>query len=328
MNSPPQDFTTIDAQRLRDFSADCLRGSGLRPDHVDQIAGLLVDSDLRGVRSHGVRLLTGYVRFLGNGDYNPSPEIRILHETDTAVLLHGDGGLGYVPMMMATEAAITKARRHGMASGAVCRIGHYGAAGHYVRRAVDAGFFAFSVQGAHPDFERKRDLRLPAAYWGNPPFCFGLPAGDEPAVILDGGTTLVADCRDEDLQERIPAVFFKSMGLTAVATALGGAFVGMSATEASSDTDPWKGGRAGGWIFVVDIGLHVPPQEFRAGVDHLVRGVRDTMSPVCGYDRADLPGAIEARLEQEYRRSGIPVGAEDVAQLNEAAATLGIPPLT
>lgn len=196
-----------------------------------------------------------------------------------------------------------------------------------MRRAVDAGFFAFSVQGAHPDFERKRELRLPAAYWGNPPFCFGLPAGDEPAVILDGGTTLMADCRDEDLQDRIPAAFFKSMGLTAVATALGGAFVGISGPEAGGDANPWRGGRSGGWIFVVDIGLHVPPEEFRAGVDHLVRGVRETMAPVRGYDRADLPGSVEARLEQDYRRHGVPVGVDDLAQLNEVAADLDIPPL-
>jgi len=327
MNVPPEEYRTIEAPRLRDFARDCLAAAGLRRDHAAQIAELLANSEVRGVRSHGLRLLNGYVRFLQNGDINPAPEVAEVQETATSVLVDADGGFGYVPMMAATERAIGKAREQGMASGAVRHMGHYGAAGHYVRRAVEAGFFAFSVQGAHPDFERKRHLRLPAAYWGNPPFCFGLPAGDEPAVILDGGTTLMADCRDDDLQDRIPAAFFKSMGLTAVATALGGAFVGQSSPRTDGDGRTWRGGGNGGCILVVDIGLHVEAQEFRAGVDHLVRGVRETMAPVGGHERADLPGGVEARLEARYRSEGVPVGVEDLTQLAETAAAVGIAPL-
>jgi LDH2 family malate/lactate/ureidoglycolate dehydrogenase len=328
MNLPPGDSERIQAGRLREFSADCLKAAGMTPDYAEQLATLLTDGDLRGVRSHGTRQLRGYCRSLREERVNPSPDIRVVKETDTAVLVDGDGGLGYAPMMMATDRAIEKARDRGLAAGAVCHVGHYGSAGHYVRRAMEQGCFAFSVQGAHPAFEEVGDQRRPSAYWGNPPMCFGLPSQDEPPLVLDGGTTLMADYQGEELQELIPAAFFKSIGFTAVSTALGGAFVGMNNPRAAEITGRWPAAGSGGLILVIDIALFAPPREFREGVDHLVRGVRETMAPVRGYDEATVPGTMEYRKEHQYRHEGIPIGLEDLELLNQTAMELDLPPLT
>lgn len=83
----------------------------------------------------------------------------------------------------------------------------------------------------------------------------------------------------------------------------------------------------GGLILVVDTGLFVPEREFRAGIDNLVRGVRETMAPLRGYEEATLPGTIEFRQEREHARTGAPVGVEDLEQLDHLAEELGIPPL-
>ena len=326
MNLPPGKFKRISAERLREFSGDCLKAAGMKPDHAEQLAVLLTNGDLRGVRSHGTRQVPGYCRNLRDDMVNPDPDIRVVKETDTSVLIDGDGGLGYAPMMMATDQAIEKVRDRGLAAGAVCHIGHYGSAGHYVRRAMEEGCFAFSVQGAHPVFQDGGD-RPSSAYWGNPPMCFGLPGEVEPSLVLDGGTTLMADYQGEELQELIPAAFFKYIGLTGVSTALGGAFVGMNNARAAEVGARWPAARLGGMILVVDIGLFAPAREFRDGVDHLVRGVRETMAPVRGYDEATVPGTIESRKEGEYRQDGVPVGLEDLALLNQTAADLDLPPL-
>ena len=328
MNLPPGKFKRISAERLREFSGDCLKAAGMKPDHAEQMAVLLTNGDLRGVRSHGTRQVPGYCRNLRDDMVNPDPDIRVVKETDTSVLIDGDGGLGYAPMMMATDQAIEKVRDRGLAAGAVCHIGHYGSAGHYVRRAMEEGCFAFSVQGAHPAFGGVGgDQRPSSAYWGNPPMCFGLPGEEEPPLVMDGGTTLMADYQGEELQELIPAAFFKSIGLTGVSTALGGAFVGMNNPRAAEVADRWPAAQSGGMILVVDIGLFSPSREFRQGVDHLVRGVRETMAPVRGYDEATVPGTIEHRKEREYRHDGVPVGLEDLELLNQTAADLDLPPL-
>ncbi|NUQ00720.1 MAG: Ldh family oxidoreductase [Armatimonadetes bacterium] len=256
----------------------------------------------------------------------------VVSETPATAVVDGDGGLGHFAAQRATELAITKAKAKGVALGAARHLGHYGSAGHYVRRAMEAGCTAFSVQGHHPSWfgEGGGNKGQQSAYWGNPPICFGLPSQEEPPLVLDAATCILADYQRgpqfDALQELIPAAFFKSMGYTGVATALGGTFVGMSNPRAAAVSGKWPGARQGGLIIVMNLGVFAPPAEVRSGVDLLVRGVRQTMEPVRGYPEATLPGTIEHRKEQEYRQTGVPVAIEDLEALEKAGEEFGVTP--
>ena len=108
---------------------------------------------------------------------------------------------------------------------AACHIGHYGSAGHYVRRAMEEDCTAFSVQASFPQYyTSNQDTR--AAHYGNPPLCFGLPGQEGPPVVLDVATCILADDQRgeeiEAIEKQIPAAFFKSMGYTFMATLLSG----------------------------------------------------------------------------------------------------------
>ena len=329
MNRPPSEYRRIPASQLRSFAAACLKAAGMPDEHAEQLAELLSNSDLRGVRSHGTRALRGYCHTIKGGKVNPRPQFKTLKETDTAVWIDGDGGLGYAPTMLATEKAIEKAKDKGMAIGAACGIGHYGSAGHYVRRAMEEGMTAFSVQGAFPQYYR--DIKgEQAAYYGNPPLCYGLPSQDEPPLVLDGATCIMADYwrgpEYEELQELIPAAFFKSMGYTGVGTALGGVFVGQATERADEIARRWPSARLGGMIMVIDIGLFVPAAQFRDGIDQLVRGVRQDMVPLRGYDEATLPGTVEHRNQEAYGRDGVPVPPEELERLEETGRDFGVEP--
>jgi LDH2 family malate/lactate/ureidoglycolate dehydrogenase len=237
MNRPPEESRRIAAKDLKIFGTACLKAAGMPHEQAEQLAGLLTNSDLRGVRSHGTRALYGYCRTIRDKKANPQPDIQILAETDTHVYVDGDGGLGYAPTMLATEKAIVKAKEKGIAVGAACHIGHYGSAGHYVRRAMEEDCTAFSVQAAFPQYyTSNQDKR--AAHYGNPPLCFGLPGQEGPPVVLDVATCILADYQRgeeiEAIEEQIPAAFFKSMGYTAIATLLGGAFVGQGSDRAQA----------------------------------------------------------------------------------------------
>ena len=332
MNRPPQDSKRIPVEKLRSFAATCLKAAGLRPDHADQLAQLLSNSDLRGVRSHGTRAIANYCRSLRDGTVNPNPDLQVLQDTDTTILVDGDGGLGYAPMMQATAAAITKAKKHKVALGAACHHGHYGSAGHYVRRAMEEGCTAFSVQGTHPEYfgEGGGNKGQQSAYGGNPPICFGFPADEEPPLILDAATCIMADYHRgpeyDALQELIPPAFFKSMGYTGSALALGGAFVGQNSDRARAIAQQWPRGKNGGLIIVMDIATFAPPEAFRAGIDNLVRGVRETMEPVKGYQEATLPGTVEHRKAAEYAQTGVPIALEDVERLEACGRDFGIEP--
>ena len=124
MNRPPEEYILVQEERLLAFATACFEKAGLDEEHAALISRMLVNSDLRGVRSHGTATLNGYCRTFEQGNANPRPEIEIVRETPTAVVVDGDGTLGYLPMVRATEKAITKAREVGMGMGLVRHIGH------------------------------------------------------------------------------------------------------------------------------------------------------------------------------------------------------------
>jgi hypothetical protein len=172
MNRPPEEFIRVDEERLLDFSTDCFEKAGISHEHAALISRLLVNSDLRGVRSHGTRTLSGYCGGFENGSLNPNPNITVINETPTSVVLDGNGTLGYLPMVRATEQAITKAKDVGIGMGLVRYIGHYGSAGHYARICNEAGCIGFSVQGYQNHGNAgNSDTKPQLGYYGNPPIC-------------------------------------------------------------------------------------------------------------------------------------------------------------
>ena len=112
--------------------------------------------------------------------------------------------------------------------------------------------------------------RRPAARWGNPPFCFGLPSQDEAPLVLDMATCILADYQHGEefdaLEELIPGAFFKSLGLTAVAQALGGPFVGADGEKAEAMRQEWPRASQGGLIIVFNAGMFAPEKEVRHGI--------------------------------------------------------------
>ena len=293
------------------------------------VARLLVNSDLRGVRSHGTRQVNGYCAQLATGTLNPQPQISILRETAAVVAVDGDGGLGYVPMVQATEMAIARAQEVGLGMATVRGIGHYGAAGHYCRMCMEAGCIGFSVQGSTGHGKAAGGGTKPQlAYFGNPPICFALPGKNSPGVVLDAATRILADDQTgpefDALIPMIPAAFFKSVGYTAVAALMGGGLAGvMERSEPARRR--WPGAQAGGTILAIRIDAAVDEEAFREEVDRMVSDVGDTFEPFPGYDRALLPGAIEAERFAQYRREGIPYGEGEQEQTRAVCARLHVP---
>lgn len=327
MNRPPESFLRVREDRLLAFCTACYEKAGLSHEHAALISRLLVNSDLRGVRTHGTRTTNGYCSGFETGSHNPKPDIRVIRESPTAVVLDGNGTLGYLPMVRATEHAIGKAKALGMGMGLVRYIGHYGSAGHYARMCSEAGCIGFSVQG-YSDQGRAGGRGAQLGYFGNPPICFAIPSGEEPPVVLDAATCILADYQRgpefDELLSLIPAAFFKSIGYTAVATLLGGALTGFMEPP-PADTARWSGARLGGMVLAIRIDSVMPEAVFKAEVDRMVRDVRETYEPMPGYDRALLPGGIESELTEMHRREGIRYGEEEQQSARAVSQRLDVP---
>jgi LDH2 family malate/lactate/ureidoglycolate dehydrogenase len=122
-----------------------------------------------------------------------------VQQTPATCVIDGDGTLGYLPMVKATEIAIEKARATGVGIAVVRHIGHYGSAGHYSRICLEAGCVGFSVAGFRGEgTSTARDPKRSVGFGGNPPISFAIPAGEEPDVVLDAGASIFASFDGDD----------------------------------------------------------------------------------------------------------------------------------
>lgn len=332
MNRPPENFVRVYEEQLLAFATACFEAAGLSGEHAALISRFLVNSDLRGVRSHGTRAVNGYCLSLEQGRLNPTPQVKVVHETPTSTVVDGDGALGYWPMVEATERAIARAKEVGMGMGLVRYIGHYGSAGHYARMCMEAGCIGFSVQGYRNQGVVQTDGGGPnpdahLGYFGNPPICFAIPGGEEPPVVLDAATCILADYQRgpeyEALFSMIPAAFFKSIGYGAVATLMGGALTGFTLSD--EIWDRWSAARMGGMVMAIRIDSVMPEAVFRAESDRLARDIATFYQPMPGTDRALLPGAIEEERMALHRREGVRYGEMEQEAAKALNQRLGVP---
>src|SRR4029078_8471794 len=97
----------------------------------------LLSADLRGIDSHGIARLNGYVRLWEAKRANPTPQIKIVHETPSTAVVDGDSGLGLVVAPFAMDVAIQKAKNVGTGWVSVKNSNHFGIAGSHAMMALE-----------------------------------------------------------------------------------------------------------------------------------------------------------------------------------------------
>ncbi len=162
-------------------------------------AKALLSADLRGVDSHGVARLSGYVRLWEVGRVNSSPTISILRESPSTAVVDGDSGLGLVIAPYAMQLAIQKASTAGTGWVAVQNSNHFGIAAAHAMMALGHDMIGIALTNASPlvapTFSTERLL-------GTNPICVAIPAGEEPPFVADLATTTAANGKLEILQRK------------------------------------------------------------------------------------------------------------------------------
>lgn len=185
--------------QLWQFIKDVFISIGCSGDHAKLAATGLLSADLRGIDSHGIARLTGYVRLWEAKRANAKPDIQIVHETPTTGVVDGDGGLGLVVAPFAMDLAINKAKNVGSGWIAVRNSNHFGIAAHHALKALKEDMIGIVMTNASalvaPTFSIERLL-------GTNPICVAIPAGSEPPFVADLATTTAANGKLEILQRK------------------------------------------------------------------------------------------------------------------------------
>lgn len=331
--------------------------------HTAAIA--LVTADLRGIDSHGVARLRGYLRLQEAGRVNVQPNIQVVHETPSTAVIDGDAGLGLVVAPHAMRVAIQKARNCGTGWVSVRNSNHFGIAGYHAMLALEEDMIGIAMTNASalvaPTFSKEKML-------GTNPIAVAIPAGEQPPFVADFATTTAANgklellqrknaptpdgwVQDVDGQSSNDAHILKKQGAllplggdrehgSHKGYALGSIVDIFSAVFSGASYGPWAppfpayiampehmpGKGLGHFFGAMRIDAFRPAAEFKAHMDNWITRFRSA-EPIPGFDQVLIPGDPERIIAAERMEQGIPVHEEVDEDLRQIASQLGIAPL-
>lgn len=179
----------VDWNTITNFVVDSFVGYGIPRADAEICADVLLESDKRGIESHGVnRFKPIYLDRIKAGIQKPVTNITVVKETETTAVLDGGDGMGQVVAHKAMEMAIEKAKKYGMGGVAVQNSCHYGIAGYYATMATKEGCIGITGTNARPSIAPTFGVEN---MMGTNPLTFGLPTDEEFDFVLDCATSIV-----------------------------------------------------------------------------------------------------------------------------------------
>jgi L-2-hydroxycarboxylate dehydrogenase (NAD+) len=341
----------VGVTEIKGFVTRALASVGIPTEDATQVAALMAEADARGGNAHGVFRLPQYVDQIQSGGINARPNIQILSDRTGAALIDGDNALGHLVMKRATELAIDKARRCGIAWVGTQHSNHAGPAQLYPRIAAEQDmiglYFCVGNTNLVPPWGGTEVLL------STNPIAIAVPALQYPSIVLDMATTNTAfgkvrlkAQRNEPMPEgwmidrqgqpltdpkRASEGFLAPIGgpkgyglalmIGLLAGTLNGAAFGRDVVDYTADSKtPSNTGQV---ILAVDIATFGDVQAFKQKVDNMWEVMKSSPT-LPGVDKVRLPGERTAQLYHERMTHGVPVGAELRKVLDELADRLGI----
>ena len=179
----------VDWELMNHFMVDAFCGYGVPREDAEICADVLLESDRRGIESHGCnRFKPIYIDRIKKGTLLPVTEIEILKETPTTVVMDAHDGMGMVASHKMMKMLIEKAKTYGMAGGAIRNSTHYGIAGYWSSMASNEGLIGITGTNARPSIAPTFGVDN---MMGTNPLTFSLPTDEEFPFCLDCATSIV-----------------------------------------------------------------------------------------------------------------------------------------
>jgi len=335
----------IQYNSLFDFTYAVFKAMGCPEKDADTATKALLAADIRGIDSHGVARLSGYVRLWEAKRINATPLIKVVYETPSTAVVDGDSGLGLVVAPFAMQVAIDKAKNVGTGWVSVRNSNHFGIAGYHAMMALQNDMIGIAMTNASalvaPTFSIERML-------GTNPIAVAIPANHQPPFVADFATTTAANGKLEILQrknENSPLGWVQDKEGNASTNAnelkQGGALLPLgsdrehgshkgyalgsivdifSAVLSGASYGPWAppfpayvpmpdnmpGKGLGHFFGAMRVDAFRPAEEFKQHMDNWIERFRNA-TPADGYDKVLIPGDPEREMEAIRMKEGIPL---------------------
>lgn len=340
----------IPVETLERVLREALLRRGLSGEHAGWVVDGLVETSLRGIDTHGIRLFPTYLAELDGGRSRARPEMTWAEREGgvgrAARLLDAGGALGLVAGRTACAEAVRLARRHGVGTVAVRNSNHFGAGSVYTLAMARQGVVGMSFtnsdalvapfNGLRPLFGTN-PVSMAVQGEGSDLFCadlatsqvsyskvkhhraHGLPL--EPGWAVTAGGRDVAEAEgDGEVSALKPLGGHKGQCLSMMVEILCVLVAGMPFDHELSHlyVEPFDEPRQVSHLFLaLDAGAFQDPEEFRFRLTRLLRLVRE--QPAVDGERVIAPGDLESEETARRRAEGIPLTEEEAAALERIA---------
>ena len=340
------------SDRIEKFAVTSLIAAGANPDSAHSVAAALTETSLRGVDSHGIRLLLHYAKVVQTGRINPLPQLSFSRTGPGTGVVDADHGFGHHASFFAIDRAVELAQDSGIAAVSVINSSHFGAAGCYALAAAERGYLALAVCNSD-SFVLPHEGLDP--FHGTNPLAFAAPVFGARPFLVDMATSVIPWNRVRDLMNKglpLPADVavdssgqptldparsvcllplggirygYKGAALASMVEVLSAITTGMpycSLLLAMVGTDSSTHRRLGHFFIVIDPKRFVSPEIYSMAMDGYLRDLRSQK----GREGVKImaPGDREWTVEENRKRHGIPIADQLKIDLDDLADNLGI----
>jgi ureidoglycolate dehydrogenase (NAD+) len=343
-----QEVPVVGEHEARSLSRVALTQAGLPAADAEMVADALVDTSLRGIDTHGLRLLPQYLDELATGVANAEARIRVIQDRGAGLLIDADGALGVLAGLAAARTAAERARQFGVAAVGIRNSNHFGAASVYTRRLARDGLVGMAVTSAASRVAPHGGVE--PLFGTNPISVAAGGEGDEFALDmatsqvcfgeikhrraqrrpLDSGWVTDADGRPttkpDEAYALSPLGGYKGQGLAMAVSLLAGVLTGAPLDWQLSQVGegtPGQGRGVGHLLLALDPHAFTGHRNFSAGLADLLGTVR-AATPANRSQPVLAPGDPQRAHEHERWQHGIPLDAKTADVLTALATSLRV----
>lgn len=343
------EIVRVPAGKLREFAKQAFLRVGVDEQVAEETAHALWLTSLRGVDSHGIRLLPHYIASIEGGRLNPRPNFQFEQTSASTGRLDANHTLGHAAGMEAMRHAIRLAQSAGTGFVSVRNSSHCGAMATYALEACDHDMIGLAYTHATSKLKTPNATR---PFLGTNPICFAAPMADEGPFCFDAAPTafsfnkvrqyselgktlppeVAADKNgkmtiDPSLADQLlPIGDYKGYGLSLTVEILCGLLSGMPVGRDVSSMfgAPLSEKRYLGQFFgALRIDVFEDVKHFKSRLQELVKQLRNESRQY-----AEIPvqvaGDPEKNAQREREMNGIPLYVKEVDSLNALAKRLGM----
>lgn len=336
----PAQEQRLPVDQLREFTQQILIKNRMFPGDAQTASARMIESDLRGIDSHGTRALKRYLPAMQACDIDPRAEVVVEIDTPAIAVLNGGSGLGHVASTQAMQLACEKAATVGIAAVVLRKSHHYGCCGAYALLAAEQNMIGYTTTsaglpnviayGSTEGGETNHGFAWAAPLPGRDPFVLDTAVAESAWGKIESlgmygrtipeGWALDAEGNPTTDPGMAALIFPMSgpvgFGLGLVSSLLTGGLAGGKWAIEKTRNSNVEG--AEHFFQAIDLSKFVELDKYNARASSAIEKLK-ALPPAEGFDQVCYPGEREGERMRDSEENGVPLHRKHVTLLEELA---------